>query len=396
MQFEFATASRIRFGPGVVWEVPELAGKLGRRVLVVTGRSTDRARLFYQALEAAGLEPILFPIPGEPTTGDVLLGKRTARQEGVEVVISLGGGSAIDAGKAIAALLTNPGDVHDYLEVIGQARPLERPPAPFIAIPTTAGTGTEVTCNAVLASPEHRVKVSLRSPLLLPRLAVIDPELTYDLPRAITAATGLDALTQLIEPFVSRRANPMTDALCREGLRRAAPALRIACRLPVALQSGSPRPTDELKTARADMALASLWSGVALANAGLGAVHGFAAPIGGTFAAPHGAVCAALLPHVIEANVRALRQRAPGSEALSRYDEVVQLLTGSDRATADDGVAWVRDLVRELQIPSLGAYGITAGQVSGLVEKAAQASSMKGNPIALTHEELTEILGRAL
>ena len=396
MNFEFATASRIRFGPGVVREVPAQVRKLGHRVLLVTGRSADRARPFAQALEAAGLAPYLFSVPGEPTTDDVLLGVRTAKQGGAEVVISFGGGSTIDAGKAIAALLTNPGDLFDYLEVIGHARPLERPAAPFIAVPTTAGTGTEVTRNAVLASPPHRLKVSLRSPFLLPDLAVVDPELTYDLPPAVTAATGLDALTQLIEPFVSCRANPITDLFCREGLRRSGRALPVAYRLSVGATSTSPVRSEGLKGARSDLALASLLGGLALANAGLGAVHGFAAPIGGMYGAPHGAVCAALLPHVMRANVRALRQRAPDSEAVHRYEEIARLLTTREKATAGDGIVWVHDLVRELQIPSLGSQGITEQHVDELVQKAIQASSMKGNPVVLTAAELTEILLGAL
>jgi len=396
MNFEFATAARIRFGPGVVREVPELARRLGRRVFLVTGRSTGRALPVAQALETAGLPSVTFPIPGEPTTEDVLLGVRTAKQENAEVVISCGGGSAIDAGKAIAALLTNPGDLLDYLEIVGRARPLAQPSAPFIAIPTTAGTGTEVTRNAVLASPAHRVKVSLRSPLLLPRLAVVDPELTYDLPPAVTASTGLDALTQLIEAFVSCRANPMTDALCREGIRRVARSLRTAYRLASAANAASPARSEELKTARADLALASLFSGLALANAGLGAVHGFAAPIGGMFAAPHGAICAALLPHVMRANVHALRQRAPESDALSRHKEVARLLTAEEHATAGDGIVWVRELVRELQVPPLSRQGIAEAHVDELVDRAIQASSMKGNPIVLTAEELAEVLRSAL
>jgi alcohol dehydrogenase class IV len=396
MIFEFATAARIRFGPGAVRGVPELAAKLGRRLLLVTGRSTDRARGFAQALEAAGLESIVFPVAGEPTTADVLLGQQTARRGGVQLVISFGGGSAIDAGKAIAALLPTPGDLLDYLEVIGQGRELEQPSAPFIAIPTTAGTGTEVTRNAVLASPEHRVKVSLRSPLLLPRLAVVDPELTYDLPPAVTASTGLDALTQLIEPFVSGRANPITDAFCRDGLRRAARSLRTACRLAGEPRSAASQPPPELKTARADMALASLLSGLALANAGLGAVHGFAAPIGGRFAAPHGAVCAALLPHVLAINLSALRQRAPDDPAIGRFSEIARLLTGERDVTAEDGIRWVHDLVRDLVVPPLGHYGIARAHLGELVGAAAHASSMKANPIALTDEELGAVLSRAL
>jgi len=268
----------------------------------------------------------------------------------------------------------------EYLEVIGRGRALTKPSAPFVAIPTTAGTGSEVTRNAVLASPEHKLKVSLRSPLMLPKVAIVDPELTYDLPPALTASTGLDALTQLIEPYTSCRANPMTDALCVEGIGRAARSLRAAF-------------TDGRNgEAREDMCVASLFGGLALTNAGLGAVHGLAAPIGGMFPAPHGAVCAALLPHVMAKNLRALRSRAPGSDTLRRYDEVARLVTGGASAEADNGVRWVAGLVHELHIPRLGTHGVSEQHIEELVEKAAKASSMKANPITLTNEELAEIL----
>jgi alcohol dehydrogenase class IV len=215
-------------------------------------------------------------------------------------------------------------------------------------------------------------------------VAVIDPELTYDLPPALTASTGLDALTQLIEPFVCNRANPMTDGLCVEGLRRAARSLRVA------FSKGQD------KDAREDMAVASLFGGLALANAGLGAVHGFAGPIGGSFSAPHGAICAALLPHVMAMNLRALRQRDPNGAALPRYDEVAWWLTGDMKAKADDGVKWVRALVADLKVPRLGSFGVQREHFPDLVAKAANASSMKANPIVLTPEELTEILEQAL
>jgi len=375
MRFEFATATRIVFGEGALAEVPAAARELGARALLVTGRSPERV-----ALPAAAT----FAVEGEPSIDMVRRGVETARAARSDVVVAIGGGSAIDAGKAIAALASNGGDVLDYLEVIGKAQPLTRPSVPFIAIPTTAGTGSEVTRNAVLASREHRVKASLRSPFMLPRLAVIDPELTYGLPPAITASTGLDALTQLIEPYVSARANPMTDALCLQGMRRAAGALARACR------DGGDR------KARSDMALASLFGGLALANAGLGAVHGFAAPVGGMFPAPHGAVCAALLPQAMEINIRALRARAAGSDALARYALVARTLTGKADAPAEDGAAWVGRLCRELEIPPLATYGVRREDVTALVENAARASSMKGNPIALTAEEMTEVLTRAM
>ena len=246
-----------------------------------------------------------------------------------DVIIGLGGGSAIDTGKAIAALLTNPGDPLDYLEVIGRGQALHATPLPYIAIPTTAGTGSEVTRNAVLASPEHRVKVSLRSPLMLPRVAIVDPELTYSLPPAITASTGLDALTQLIEPYTCNSPNPLVDAICREGMQRAARSLKRA------YQDGND------VAAREDMSIAALFGGLALANAKLGAVHGFAGPLGGLFPAPHGMICARLLPLIVEANVRALQERKPNTSVLQRYAEVAQLLTGRSTAGASDAIEWL-------------------------------------------------------
>jgi alcohol dehydrogenase class IV len=219
---------------------------------------------------------------------------------------------------------------------------------------------------------------------MLPHVALVDPELALGLPRAITASTGMDALSQLIEPFVSHRANPMTNALCREGIRRAARSLSLAC------DNGANL------VAREDMGVASLFSGMALANAGLGAVHGLAAPIGGMFPAPHGAVCAALLAPVMECNVRAIRAGDPGSYALSRYEEVAHIVTGKPAARIEDGIAWVRDLAKGLGIPSLGAYGITKSDFPALAEKAAASNSMKGNPIALTQVELAGILRGAL
>jgi alcohol dehydrogenase class IV len=389
MRFEFATAARIIFGPGTLAEIGPIAvGMLGNvrksKVLLVTGVSTKQPSRVVAILAKYDIEYITLPVTGEPTVEMVRSAVDRVLTAGCRLIISIGGGSAIDAGKAVAALATNGGNPVDYMEVVGQAKPLTQPPLPFIAIPTTAGTGAEVTRNAVLASPAHHVKVSLRSPTLLPRLAVIDPELTYELPPELTASTGLDALTQLIEAFVSRKANPMTDALCREGMRRAGRSLRIA------FEQGDSAP------AREDMSLASLLSGLALANSGLGAAHGFAAPVGGMFTAPHGAVCAALLPHVMAVNVRALGQRDPESEALRRYDEVARVLTGNPGATAPDGINWVSELRQALRIPSIGSYGVKPEDVQAVVENAAKASSMQGNPILLTHEELTEILTAAL
>jgi alcohol dehydrogenase class IV len=384
MRFEFATATQIVFGAGTLRQIGSLAKPLGGRALVVTGRDSQRAEKLIALLRESVVGVTTFSVSGEPEISTVESGVAFARSEQCDLVVGFGGGSVIDAAKAIAAMLANDGELLDYLEVIGRGKALTKPSAPFIAIPTTAGTGSEVTRNAVLASPEHRVKVSLRSPFMLAKVALIDPELTYDLPPAITASTGLDALTQLIEPYVCVRANPLTDGLCREGIVRAARSLRVA------FDDG------KNKSAREDMALASLFGGLALANAGLGAVHGFAGPIGGMFPAPHGAVCAALLPHVMATNLQAVRQRAPGIGTLQRYEEIGRLLTGNIQATADDGVKWVSELVRLLQIPGLRTYSLRENDVGEVVSKATNASSMKANPIVLTTEELAETLRAAM
>jgi len=384
MNFEFATATRIVFGAGAVNQVGANVKYLGRRALVVTGKNSARAEKLLTSLSASDIGAATFSIAGEPEISTVENGGAFAKKERCDFVIAIGGGSVIDAGKAIAAMLTNDGELLDYLEIIGRGKALTKSSAPFIAVPTTAGTGAEVTRNAVLASPAHKVKVSLRSPLMLPRSAVIDPELTYDLPPALTASTGLDALTQLIEPYVCLRANPMTDSFCEQGIFRAARSLR-ECVF-----------NGQNKSAREDMALASLFGGLALANAGLGAVHGFAGPIGGMFPAPHGAVCAALLPPVMAANLHALRERDPKNTALARYQKVAELLTGNPNATADAGMDWVQKIVADLPIPKLGAYGIREEHVADICAKAANASSLKANPIILTPDELAQTLRLAL
>ncbi|MGA2110849.1 MAG: iron-containing alcohol dehydrogenase [Anaerolineales bacterium] len=382
-QFEFATAARILFGVGSAEQVPPAAKALGRRPLLVTGSHPERSAALIEALGAQGLVPVPLAVQAEPTTTLVAEGTRLARESRCDLVIALGGGSALDAGKAIAAMAANPGELLEYLEIIGSGRSLTQTPLPLIALPTTAGTGAEATKNAVLASPEHKVKVSLRSSLMLPRLAVVDPVLSASAPPQVTASTGMDALTQLIEPFVSTRSNPMVRALAREGMARVSRSLRRA------YAQGS-----DLE-ARADMALASLLSGISLANAGLGAAHGFAGPLGGKYNAPHGALCARLLPLTMDVNIRALRRRGPQGSGLDGYREVAQVLTGLPTATPEDGVRWVTDLGTELGIPPLRTYGLTPADFPALVEQSAVSSSMKGNPISLGKDEMTEILERA-
>jgi alcohol dehydrogenase class IV len=383
-RFELSTAADVRFGAGRVEEVPAALAQLGiRRVFVVTGRSQARAERVREAMASSGLRSVTFPVPGEPSVELVRTATASLLEADCDGVLGLGGGSALDLAKAVAIMATNGADPMDHLEMIGAGRPLSRPGLPWVAVPTTAGTGSEVTRNAVLSG--RGVKASLRSPLMLARVAIVDPDLLVGQQRPTVAAGGLDALTQLIEPYLSRRANPFTDALAREGITRSVRSLRRAW-------------TDGLDDPdlRADLAVASLFGGLCLAGAGLGAVHGFAGPAGGMLDAPHGAVCAALLPAAMEVTLLALARRAPEHPSRARADEVATLLTGDPHADARDGIAYLRELCAALDVRGLGHYGLTEADVPTLVEAAAAASSMKANPIELTRAEQTEIALRSL
>lgn len=377
--FDLAVPRRVLFGPGRADELAGLVPTLGRRVLLCTGRDPSRHRHLL-----GGVDPVaVVAVPHEPTVDQVREATGAARTAGADVVVAIGGGSVLDLGKAVAVLLGNGTDPLDHLEVVGRGMPVERPGLPCVAVPTTAGTGAEATANAVLSSPEHGVKASIRGPHVLAAVALVDPLLTLSCPPAVTASSGLDALTQCLEPYVSPRANPATDAVAAEGLRRGARALRTA------YEHGEDR------AAREEMALCSLFGGIALANAKLGAVHGVAGVVGGMVDAPHGAVCAALLAPVVEANVRALRERAPAAPGLRRYAEVARLLTGRDGATVGDAVAWLRGTVAALDVPPLGAVGLRRAQYAEVATKAARSSSMQGNPVRLTEEELVTVLHAA-
>ena len=382
-RFEFATAARIVFGGGSSERLASFAADLGRHALLVTGGNPERHGALTHQLRRADLRVTPCQIAGEPTIALIDDAKATALAAGCDLVIAIGGGSVLDGGKALAALIPNAGEILDYLEVIGQGKRLESAPLPFIALPTSAGTGAEVTKNAVLASPEHRVKVSLRDNRMLPDVALVDPLLTHSLPPALTAATGMDALTQLLEPYVSPLANPLTDAFCVEGLRRVGRSLRRVYAEP------------DDAAAREDMALASTLGGLALANAKLGAVHGFAGVLGGMYAAPHGAICAALLPAVVRANMAAMNEREADHPALARLDQIARLLLDDADAEAADALDWIEETSRLFEIPALGAYGVQASAYDEIVEKSSVSSSMKGNPITLTQTELRAILAAA-
>ena len=384
MYFEFSTSNRIVFGPGSLKTVEPVIEDLGSRVMVVTGGSSERVYPLVRLLEKKNRTVSYFKVEEEPTIGVLENGLSQARKEKIDFIIGCGGGSTVDTAKAIAALIHQSGPVLDYLEVIGKGNPLNHRPIPMLAVPTTAGTGAEVTCNSVLRSEEHQVKVSLRNPMMFPLLAVVDPEMTLSLPASTTATTGMDALTQLIEAYTSSRSNPMTESMCREGIIRSAQSLRRAY-----------YQADNLD-ARIDLSLASLFSGLALANAGLGAVHGIAAPLGGMCPAPHGAVCAKLLPSVIETNIASLLANTPSSPILVKYDRVARWLTGSKSAGASELIQELKDLGRDLNIPPLTNFGLGRDQIPNLVTRSLKASSMKTNPVSLTEIELYDIIEKSI
>jgi len=389
--FDFSCVGRIIFGRQTLNRIGGLATVFGQRALVVTnaGQRGDGGvvdRLAAQ-LEVSGVSVTCSQQRGEPTVADVEQWLQVARSAACDLVIGLGGGSAIDAAKAVAGLLTNPGSPLDYMEVVGQGQPLRHAAAPWIAVPTTAGTGAEATRNAVIGCPEKKFKASLRSEHLLAKIAVIDPELAVGAPPEVTAASGLDALCQLIESYTSNRAQPLTDALALQGVSLAATALPRVCADGADLE------------ARESMALSALFSGITLANAGLGAVHGFAAPVGANFPIPHGTVCAALLPHVVAANIAALTAESDRHPYLERYAELGRRLTNRPALSREEALDACRrflfDLVHQLRIPPLRAFGLDAARVPDMVALARQASSMRYNPVALSEETLTQILTAA-
>lgn len=379
--FSFMTASEILFGRGQAAQAAGRVAALGRRVLLVHGATPQRAEWLRIALSDAGAEVGGFAVPTEPDVTQIEAGLALARTMRAEVVVALGGGAVIDAGKAIAAMVPATRPMIDHLEVVGKGLPLDAAPLPLVAMPTTAGTGAEVTRNAVIAAPAEGRKVSLRDPRMLPRLAIVDPALTDDCPRAITLASGLDAITQVIEPYVSTRANAMTDALCRDAIPRGLAALR---RLMEA----------EDAAARDEIAWVSLCGGIALANAGLGAVHGLAGPLGGLSKAAHGAICGALLPHVILAN----RQAVTDAAAAARLDDVGRWIAtafGKPDASLADGCAALAGWSRAAGLPGLTQLGITAEIRTKAAIAAATSSSMKANPAALSAATLAKVMAAA-
>ncbi len=378
--FSFATATQVLFGNNSIAKIPELVNRWGNRVLIVSGKRQETAHdLATRFLPGADVS--YFQIHSEPTIEMIGRGVKIARSAKCEYVIGIGGGSVIDAAKAIAAMVPNPGELMDYLEVIGKGMPLVGKPLPCIAIPTTAGTGAEVTKNSVIKSNEKLVKVSLRSDSMYPTVALVDPVLTYSMSPELTASTGFDALTHLMETFVSNQANPFIDMICREGLKRVSHSLTDA------FHDG------QNSRAREDMSMASMLGGMALSNVKLGVIHGFAGPMGGMFHMAHGTICASLMAASMEMNIETLSEQKGD---LSKFTELAQILTGSRLAQAEDGIVWVKNMVTGLKIPALSAFDISEPDFPALVEKAKASSSMKGNPVLLNNEQLFRILEKSM
>lgn len=374
--FAFATAGRILFGRGRAIEACEIALSYGSRVILVHGRDASRAAWLKDALTRAGGQVHTLSCPREPDLPLLTEALARLRPTRADVVVALGGGAVIDLGKAIAALLPAKTDPMDHLEVVGRGLPLAAPPLPFIALPTTAGTGAEVTKNAVIGVPKAGRKVSLRDDRMLPRLALIDPALTDGLPWSVTLTSGLDALTQVIEPFLSCRANPMTDALTRAAIPQALPALMLLAK-------------GEDANARDAMAFVSLSGGLALANAGLGAVHGFAGVIGGLTGAAHGAICGALLPHV-------LAQLATQGAVPARIDEVRRWLAEPLGVAPQAAFEAMAQWQREAGLPGLSTLGVTPTLIPTIGAQSAASSSMKGSPVVFSTASLLAMLKAAL
>ena len=389
--FSVSRLPRIVFGVGTFMQLPGILSGYGKRVLIVTGgkslrQSGNWARLL-DGLKSAGLTWDEMKVEGEPSPEHVDKSVAAFRDKKIDVVLGIGGGSALDAAKAIAGLLPRGNSVLDHLEGVGREIPYVGPATPFIAVPTTAGTGSEATKNAVLSmhGPDG-YKKSFRDEALVAQVALVDPDLLATCPPEVIAANGMDAFTQLLESFVSARANPFTDALAWSGMQAVHEGFFAAW------QGGD---SSEAKQGRERMAYAALLSGITLAQAGLGSVHGLASPLGAHFPIPHGVVCGTLVAVATEMNIRALRERTPESPALEKYAKVGELLSENfprNRQEAWDAlIATLNAWTESLHIPVLGSYGVREEHVSKIVA-GSRGSSMKTNPILLTDEEIAQVL----
>lgn len=388
MQFEFLSIPRIFFGSKQFQNIGSLIKEFGSRLLVVaSGNALKKSPETKETLNLLASEHNFtfdtYIIKREPTIETIDFGVQKAKEFKADVIMGLGGGSALDASKAIAGLFTNGGSARDYMEVIGKGAVITHHSLPIIAVPTTAGTGSESTKNAVILAEEEKFKASIRSQLLIPKIAIVDPRLMLTVPPSVTATCGMDALTQLIEAYTSNKSQPLTDTWALLGVKKASKSLLTCYRNGLSLE------------AREDMALASLLSGICLTNAGLGAVHGFASPMGG-MKIPHGVICAALLAPTIEANIKQLKTVDSENITLTKYAKLGEIISGKSIPSIDDAqkalVKYLKNLTQELNIPTLSEFELTDSDVQSIVEKAKKSSSMRYNPIKLTEDVLIEIL----
>ncbi len=392
IEFEFLSLPQIYFGRKQINKLSSITKEYGQNAIIVASESlwknNEIKSIIEDELTTKDISINVFHSRGEPTVTSVDHGVERAQEVKAEIIIAIGGGSTIDLGKAIAGLVTNTGSAKNYLEIIGKGKKIIEQPLPLIAIPTTAGTGTEVTENAVILSREDKLKASIRNPLLIPKVAIIDPELMVSLPKEITASCGLDALTQLIEAFTSNKSQPITDSLAILGIQKATESLI--------------RTFDEGNDldAREDMAFASLLSGICLANAGLGALHGLAGSIGGMFNIPHGIICGALLSSTIEQNIIKLLSQVPYSHKLSKYVRLGEIVSEHPFETMREAVTniigYTRNITKILEIPKLAKFGFKQSEFKAIITQAKKSSSMGYNPVELSDEQLTEILLQAL
>ena len=378
--FGFSTPGKTLFGRGRADEVCGHVQGFGTRVLLVRGRSVDRVDDIARELVQTGAALKTVFAEGEPTVAQVNQVVAVGRARKAQTVLAIGGGSVIDLGKAAAALIPSDSGLMDHLEVVGAGRPLTAQPLPLVAVPTTAGTGAEMTRNAVISVPDASLKVSLRDDRMYPTLAIVDPSLTDNAPRHVTVSSGLDAVTQVIEPFLSCRANPLTDALCQPAIVMGLQALATLMRR-------------EDPNARDALSYVSMISGVALANAGLGAVHGLAGVIGGKTNLAHGMICANLLGPTLDVNFQ--RVKADGSD-LSRYDFLRQTISDIFDGWGDQNFTALSDAFDLQGVPGMDAILADQTQANALIQDALRSSSMKANPVHLTEADALTILQNSL
>lgn len=376
--FQFMTSTRIIFGEGALQSSLSVLNQFGYSVLLVTSKNLSRASPVIEYLKSQRMRYQHVAIQGEPNITMVEETALVGRKFRPDMVVAIGGGSVLDMGKALAAIIPNQGDVYDYVEVVGRNVPLKSKPLPFIAIPTTASTGSEVTRNAVLRSGQDRVKVSLRSPEMLADVAIVDPTLTYGTDKATSARGALDAFTHLMEAYVCGQPNPLTDMICEEGLRRLSRSILAGC-------------VDDDHAARADLSFAAMLGGMAITNAKLGAAHGLASALGGKLNAPHSIITARLAPYVMTENIIAA-QRAGREDVLERYAKIASIMSGRVNACREDSVLWVNMMLDKLEVPKLKQFGVCTTPFESVAEDALKSVAIRGNPLPLTKARLTYIL----